>query len=152
MNFAILPVTKWSTWNETAPTATALLLHVTSVSVSHITRAGLSRVCVWLANLQPDAQKSFLQLFGQPRTRSKTTDEESDLFLGDQEESSGNSKHTNRIGGEASAEVIPDGIHDGLNRGFKESGNFCTICAKVWLPIHQYGGCEPTQSASTCQP
>jgi hypothetical protein len=40
----------------------------------------ISRLCVWLANLQPDVQKSFLKLFGQPRACGKPTDEERKLF------------------------------------------------------------------------
>jgi hypothetical protein len=45
VNFAILPVTKWFTWNETAPTATALFLSVIDVRVGHIVRVG-PHVCV----------------------------------------------------------------------------------------------------------
>ena len=76
MNFAILPVTKWFTWNETAPTATALFLSVTDVRAGHIVRAGPSRLCVWLTNLQPGVQKLSLESFGQPRARAKATNEE----------------------------------------------------------------------------
>ena len=38
-----------------------------------------------------------------------------------------NSKHTNRIGGKACAEVIPNGVHGGLNGRFEETGDLCTV-------------------------
>jgi len=43
-------------------------------------RTGHSRIYVWLANLQSDIQKLFLELVVQPRARSEATDEERKLL------------------------------------------------------------------------
>jgi len=42
-----------------------------------------------------------------------------------------NFKCANRTTGKASAEVISDRTHDGLNGGFEEPRNLCSVCAKV---------------------
>ena len=90
-------------------------------------------MCVWLANLQPETQKPSLELFRKPRTHSKTAGKECDLFPNDQELSSKNSKHTNRIGDQALAKVVPNRVNNGLNRGFEEPRNFCAVWAKCWV-------------------
>ena len=48
-------------------------------------RTGHSRMCVGLANLQPETQKLFVELVGQPRTRSEATNEERKLLPDHQE-------------------------------------------------------------------
>jgi hypothetical protein len=86
---------------------------------------------VWLANLQPDAQKSFLELIGQPRAGSKATDEKCELFPEDQELSLRSSKYMDRIFGKALAEVILDGVNGGLDGRLEEPRNFRAVCVKV---------------------
>jgi len=48
---------------------------------------GHSRMCVWLADLQPENRESLLEFFGEPRARGEATDEECDLLLDRQEQS-----------------------------------------------------------------
>jgi len=88
-------------------------------------------MCVWLANLQPETQKPILELFGQPRARSKPTNEERELSLGDQEHSLRGSGHTNRIGRKVLTEFIPNTVHSGLDRGFGEPRNLRAVCVGV---------------------
>jgi len=45
-----------------------------------VIRTGHSRMCVRLANLQPEIQELFLELVGQPRARSEATNEERKLL------------------------------------------------------------------------
>jgi len=86
---------------------------------------GPSRMCVRLANLQPETQQSILELLGQPRARCKPTNEECELLLGDQaqEQSLRVSKRTNRIDGKFLAKFIPNAVHGGLDRGLEEPRN-----------------------------
>jgi len=94
-----------------------------------------SRIRVWLAKLQPDTQKPFLELFGQPRARGEATDEECGLPPGCQEQDLTSFKYANRIGSKASVEVILDGVHGGLDRGFEEPGDLCAVCVKVCVDL-----------------
>ena len=86
---------------------------------------------VWLADLQPHTQEPSLELFGQPRARGEATNEEYELFPGDQNQSLMRSRGTNRTGGNTPTEVIPDGVHGRLDGGFKEPRNLCAVCVKV---------------------
>ena len=88
-------------------------------------------MCVWLADLQPHTRKSSLELLGQPRARGEATNEECELFLCGQGQILTSSGCTDRTGGKALTEVVPNGVHDGFNRGFEESGNLCSMCMKA---------------------
>ena len=86
-------------------------------------------MCVRLADLQSEIQKPFLELFGQPRTHTKTTNEKRELFPDRQRQSLISREYTNRTDWKLFAEVIPNSDHGGLNRGFKTLRNFRAVCA-----------------------
>ena len=92
-------------------------------------------MCVWLADLQPHTRKSSFELFRQPWTRGEATNEERKLFPEDSEQNLASSRCTNRTGGKALTEVIPDRIHSGFNRGLEEPRNLRAVRVKVWVPI-----------------
>ena len=70
---------------------------------------------VRLAKLKPEILKPLLELFRQPRTRGKAADEKRELLMINQEWYSRISECTNRVDRKASPEVIPDGVHRGLD-------------------------------------
>ena len=89
---------------------------------------------VWLANLQPDIQKPFFELAGQPWGCTEAADEECELFPDRQRQGSISSKYTNRIVGEGLVEVAPtNGVHSGLDRWFEEFRNLRAVRVRVWM-------------------
>ena len=60
-----------------------------------------------------------------------------------QEQRSRISEHTDRVDEKASPEVISDGVHGNLNRGFEERRNLCAVHKKAWVPVHEQNECEP---------
>ena len=96
-----------------------------------VIRTGHSRVRVWLTNLQPNIQKSFLELFGQPLARSEAANEERDLFQDRQRQGLINLKHSNRVGGGAFAKVALNGVHGRLDGGFEEFRNLRALYVRV---------------------
>ena len=84
-----------------------------------------------LAELKSKIRKPLLELFGEPRTRGKATDEKCELPAISWAWCSRISEYTNRIDWKASFEVIPDRVHRGLDRGFEERRNLCSIYEKV---------------------
>jgi len=80
-NFDIRPVTKRSTKNETAPTATALLLGANRYARLQREDKPLSRVLVWFEELQAEIRESFAELPGQPWTRCKPADQKNELCM-----------------------------------------------------------------------
>ena len=106
---------------------------------------------VRLAKLESKIHESPLELFGQPWACGKAANEKCELFMINQVWGSRISEYTDRVGGKASPEVIPDRVYGRLNRGFEESRNLRAICKNVSAPIHQWSGCEFTQSTSISQ-
>ena len=88
------------------------------------------------AKLESKIQKPLFELFGQPWTRGKTANEKCELSVMNQELWSGMPEYTDRVGGKALPEVIPDGVHGRLDRGFEEPRNLCAVCENVSAPIH----------------
>ena len=85
---------------------------------------------IWLAKLKSKIQKPLLEFFRQPRTGGEATDEKCELLMINKEQFK-NIRYTNRIDRKALAEVIPDGVHRGLDRRFKECRNLCAVCENV---------------------
>ena len=94
-----------------------------------------SRVRVRLAKLKSKIRKPPLELFVQPRTGGKATDEKCELLTVNQEWCSGVSGYTDRASGKALHKVDPDRVHGGLDRGFEERRNLCAVCEKTLVPI-----------------
>ena len=99
------------------------------------TEAGHSRVLVWLTELETEIGKPLLKLLGQPRARGKASNKEYVLPMFNQERCSKIPEYTDRICGKASPEVISDGVHGRLNRGFEELRNLCAVYKKVWTQV-----------------
>ena len=68
-----------------------------------------------LAKLKSEIQEPLLGLFGEPRIGGKATNEKRELPAISWEWCSRISEYTNRIDRKASLEVIPDGVHRGLD-------------------------------------
>jgi len=132
--------------------ATALFLSNNQGQSASTPETGYSRVRVRLEKLKSKARKSLLKLLGQPRTCGKPTNEKCELLMINQERRSRMSEHTDRIGGKASPEVVPDTVHSGLNRGSKEGRNLRTVCENVSALLHQQSEYEFTQSTLSSQP
>jgi len=107
---------------------------------------------VRLAKIKSEIHKPLLELFRQPRACGKAANEKYELLMINQMRCSRISEHTDRVGGKASPEVIPDTVYGRLNRGFEELRNLRAVCKNVSAPVHQWGECEFTQSTSTSQP
>jgi len=107
---------------------------------------------VWPEKSKPKIQKPLLELLGQPRTCGKPPNKKCELLVIDQEPCSRVPEHTDRSSGEASPEIVPDAVHDGLNRGFEELRNLCTVCENVSVLVHQRDECEFTQSMLSSRP
>ena len=74
-----------------------------------------SRISVWFAKLESKIHESPLELFGKPRTCGKVANEKCELFMINQVWFPRISEYTDRVGGKASPEVIPDRVHGRLN-------------------------------------
>jgi len=70
---------------------------------------------IWLTKLKTKIHETLLELFGQPRARGKAANEKCELLIINQARCSRISEYTDRVGGKASPEVIPDGVHGRLN-------------------------------------
>ena len=82
---------------------------------------------VRLAEPKSKIQEPLFELFGQPRACGKATDEKCELLTINQEQCSRIPEYTDRVGGKALPEVIPDRVHSRLNRGFEERRNLFAI-------------------------
>ena len=101
-----------------------------------ITGIDHSRVRVRLGKPKTKVQKPLLELFGQPRTCGKATNEKCELLVINQERCSRIPGYTDRVDGKVLLEVIPDRIHGRLNRGFEERRNLCAAWEDVSSPIN----------------
>ena len=98
--------------------------------------ADRSRMCVRLAKPESKIQQPLLELFGQPCTVGKAANEECELIVINQEPCSRISEHTDRVGGKALLEIIPDRVHGRLDRRFEEPRNLCPVWENFSVPIH----------------
>ena len=80
----------------------------------------VSRVCIWLEELQPKIRKPPVELSRQPWTRGKPANEKGILRTDPQTCEPRDPKLTNRVHGKNFCEVLPDGIRRGLNGWFEK--------------------------------
>ena len=106
-------------------------------------------MCVRLAKPESEIHQPMLKLLRQPRIRGEPANEKRELLIISQEQCSRILKDTDRVGGKSLREVISDGVYRRLNRGFEELRNFCPVCEKVWVPVHQWYECVLTPSVPT---
>jgi len=70
---------------------------------------------VWLAKLKSEIYKSLFELFRKPRACGKAANEKCELLMINQMQRSRLSEYTDRVGGKASPEVLPDTVHGRLD-------------------------------------
>jgi len=85
--------------------------------------------------LKSKSRKPLLELFEQPRICGKAANENCELIVTNQELCSRIPEYTDRVGGRTLLEIILDGIHGQLNRGFEEPRSLSTVCENVSAPI-----------------